>query len=121
MLCQILLGCISFDSYIKPQRKHGRANVKACCISFDSYIKPQLESSMLRSHLGCISFDSYIKPQLWLRIVVVAIGCISFDSYIKPQQALVSVHLAGVVYLLTPTSNHNKKEQKQNHAMLYIF
>ena len=35
------LGCISFDSYIKPQRRHNRNLLGICCISFDSYIKPQ--------------------------------------------------------------------------------
>ena len=34
-----------------------------CCISFDSYIKPQRPSFKVWWCLGCISFDSYIKPQ----------------------------------------------------------
>ena len=34
------------------------------CISFDSYIKPQPVECIKDSHLSCISFDSYIKPQL---------------------------------------------------------
>ena len=33
--------------------------------------------------------------------------CISFDSYIKPQLEASSAHVAPVVYLLIPTSNHN--------------
>ena len=36
--------CISFDSYIKPQRWGCESWTDACCISFDSYIKPQLAS-----------------------------------------------------------------------------
>ena len=35
-------GCISFDSYIKPQRLLVPFEHWLCCISFDSYIKPQL-------------------------------------------------------------------------------
>ena len=35
------LRCISFDSYIKPQRRKMFVNIVICCISFDSYIKPQ--------------------------------------------------------------------------------
>ena len=35
------IGCISFDSYIKPQRLSVPAKITASCISFDSYIKPQ--------------------------------------------------------------------------------
>ena len=34
------------------------------CISFESYIKPQLASFCSRKALCCISFESYIKPQL---------------------------------------------------------
>ena len=34
-------GCISFDSYIKPQPSWWLTIRPACCISFDSYIKPQ--------------------------------------------------------------------------------
>ena len=34
------------------------------CISFDSYIKPQRDSVIDINPQGCISFDSYIKPQL---------------------------------------------------------
>ena len=37
--------CISFDSYIKPQRVVGIVASPYCCISFDSYIKPQLTYS----------------------------------------------------------------------------
>ena len=33
------------------------------CISFDSYIKPQLIEALIYHFAGCISFDSYIKPQ----------------------------------------------------------
>ena len=39
------------------------ATIGAGCISFDSYIKPQLPQ-LDYAHVGsCISFDSYIKPQ----------------------------------------------------------
>ena len=36
-----LSRCISFDSYIKPQRLGYRFLLRKRCISFDSYIKPQ--------------------------------------------------------------------------------
>ena len=57
--------------------------------------------------LCCISFDSYIKPQPSAAQTFFAESCISFDSYIKPQQLFVLVFVLRVVYLLTPTSNHN--------------
>ena len=36
---------------------------KTGCISFDSYIKPQLVTLFIFFNFCCISFDSYIKPQ----------------------------------------------------------
>ena len=46
-------------------------------------------------------------------IVLVGDGCISFDSYIKPQLDSCKVHFCPVVYLLTPTSNHNLQTVRQ--------
>ncbi len=40
--------------------------------------------------------------------MVGAKGCISFDSYIKPQLVSFSNYIYFVVYLLIPTSNHNR-------------
>ena len=70
-----------------------------CCISFDSYIKPQLLQVAKLHHNGCISFDSYIKPQPYDK------GIISIE----------------VVYLLIPTSNHNRVASLLSIAGLYIF
>ena len=80
--------CISFDSYIKPQRWGWTNEAGKSCISFDSYIKPQPVSLMVSRLLSCISFDSYIKPQQKLHCWERYDRCISFDSYIKPQQEL---------------------------------
>ena len=77
------------------------------CISFDSYIKPQREARGEASHHRCISFDSYIKPQLMMqhsrkeRVVYLLIP----TSNHNPITPGASVTL--VVYLLIPTSNHN--------------
>ena len=79
----------------------------AGCISFDSYIKPQLVVATLTMVVSCISFDSYIKPPPVLDYAHVGVGCISFDSYIKPQLIPSCSHGFQVVYLLIPTSNHN--------------
>ena len=38
-----------------------------------------------------------------------SLSCISFDSYIKPQPACCNSLRKRVVYLLIPTSNHNRK------------
>ena len=80
-----LSGCISFDSYIKPQLYKDENGKTQSCISFDSYIKPQLDEILQSGGYCCISFDSYIKPQL--------------GGYHATNQQ--------VVYLLIPTSNHN--------------
>ena len=92
-----------------------------CCISFDSYIKPQRCGRQPLAERGCISFDSYIKPQLWFPKLSINEGCISFDSYIKPQQAHRSKKSLTVVYLLTPTSNHNEPRWNMSSKRLYIF
>ena len=59
----LLIRCISFDSYIKPQLSANAVRLAFCCISFDSYIKPQPCGRFCNSVSSCISFDSYIKPQ----------------------------------------------------------
>ena len=53
---------------------------------------------------------------------VVALGrCISFDSYIKPQLSQGQFGQYPVVYLLIPTSNHNKQQERDSKDPLYIF
>ena len=49
-------------------------------------------------------------------------SCISFDSYIKPQQLRRAALRFGVVYLLTPTSNHNYEGyQTQDQFVVYLL
>ena len=134
------------------------------CISFDSYIKPQPCVLMKLWSIGCISFDSYIKPQLCSRVYLadkvvylliptsnhnhfllrlnefelyifwflhqtttnranknITKSCISFDSYIKPQLLSYFVLTIRVVYLLIPTSNHNFWLISLHLRPLYIF
>ena len=47
--------------------------------------------------------------------------CISFDSYIKPQQVTEELLQSTVVYLLIPTSNHNRLLRQETERVLYIF
>ena len=91
------------------------------CISFDSYIKPQRGICEVLADFRCISFDSYIKPQLHVHWCIWWVSCISFDSYIKPQPAQRHGICWGVVYLLIPTSNHNVSLSANNGEVLYIF
>ena len=60
----------------------------------------------------CLSLDSYIKPQLLLLPSLVAVCCLSLDSYIKPQLNYVPCNSFSVVYLLIPTSNHNRRRTR---------
>ena len=72
--------------------------------------------------LGCISFDSYIKPQLCDSRSISKVSCISFDSYIKPQPSELWENLVNVVYLLTPTSNHNACSAEFIHlSVVYLL
>ncbi len=47
--------------------------------------------------------------------------CISFESYIKPQLITAITEQIQVVYLLNPTSNHNKDAAAIFASSLYIF
>ena len=96
-------------------------SLQICCISFDSYIKPQLNNNTTYCWVGCISFDSYIKPQLPRKGCLGTLCCISFDSYIKPQLPRSRQESVKVVYLLTPTSNHNIIPHFLSCIVLYIF
>ena len=100
--------CISYYSYIKPQLIDYPSCVTECCISYYSYIKPQHSMSHPSSQMSCISYYSYIKPQLRIVCLTIWVGCISYYSYIKPQQGDVRLWLYGVVYRTIPTSNHNR-------------
>ena len=113
-----------------------------CCISFDSYIKPQHHVyyksfgkvvyllTPTSNHNLCVKIRNLLRlyifwllhqtttsklynPYLW--------SCISFDSYIKPQLNKGWYRCFSVVYLLTPTSNHNSSMVHNENAMLYIF
>ena len=98
--------CISFDSYIKPQREipcrqrrevvylliptsnhNFRYSAALVSVLYIFWFLHQTTTSLRRYQLRtrCISFDSYIKPQLTWNVVKLLKSCISFDSYIKPQ------------------------------------
>ena len=101
-------GCISFDSYIKPQLltvHSGESGVVYLLIPTSNhnlmitsittimlYIFWFLHQTTTHTQQGlasgcCISFDSYIKPQPVIFLSNLQSCCISFDSYIKPQHS----------------------------------
>ena len=135
-------SCISFDSYIKPQLGlHSLLHIGSC-ISFDSYIKPQLPSynptnrrvvylltptsnhnSILFLNFGAKLYIFWLLHQTTtvMQNIFVYSCCISFDSYIKPQPLALHYECTLVVYLLTPTSNHNSFLFYRFYSRLYIF
>ena len=97
-------------------------------ISLDSYIKPRLHTLWYlystvvylltptsNHNLDCVDNNGNVLYIFWLlhQTTTVTIWnntllcCISFDSYIKPQLEIRPPGYGYVVYLLTPTSNHN--------------
>ena len=115
------LGCISFDSYIKPQliaERNQLAYVVYLLIPTSNH--NQLSAARLVLvlyifwflHQTTTDFDAEKQK----------VGCISFDSYIKPQRVAQANLLTVVVYLLIPTSNHNIKSiQSRNRIVVYLL
>ena len=110
--------------------------------SFDSYIKPQLDSSgsksmrvvylliptsnhncrdKLKAIAGLYIFWFLHQTTTIFALNRAPICCISFDSYIKPQRCRQAGRLYTVVYLLIPTSNHNRICETLFPILLYIF
>ena len=121
-------GCISFDSYIKPQL----AFSLCLWIHVVYLLIPTSNHNLLlpnptkhhvvylliptSNHNYSISFA--IQKSLYifwflhqtttpLSPIMPTGSCISFDSYIKPQRSWAAAQSCSVVYLLIPTSNHN--------------
>ena len=106
----VMRCCISYYSYIKPQRNRIWDKRGAGCISYYSYIKPQPLLHHRCSGVRCISYYSYIKPQRTVTERIPTTCCISYYSYIKPQLSAKPSALLVVVYRTIPTSNHNQSE-----------
>ena len=92
-------GCISFDSYIKPQRKAvtDLANIVVYLL---------IPTSNHNTILLCLEASSVV----YLLIPTSNHNCSSYSG----------AH-PSVVYLLIPTSNHNWTPTKDNLISLYIF
>ena len=136
------LSCISFESYIKPQlglekdrqrtvvyllnptSNHNQSALFAAQRSVVYLLTPTSNHNFV--WYASFSVALYI---FWLLHQTTTstfgkyflVSCISFDSYIKPQHISIPPEKLYVVYLLTPTSNHNGDEIKINMQQLYIF
>ena len=108
--CQSCLSagcCISFESYIKPQR-YGLLFYRIAVV----YLLNPTSNHNLCSDwfIGRLLYIFWILHQtttLYL-LYIYSLSCISFESYIKPQLILICSVKLHVVYLLNPTSNHNR-------------
>ena len=102
----ISCGCISFDSYIKPQpylHKQAAFSVVYLLIPTSNHnIRWAISIAIM------LYIFWFLHQTTTVRSVNISwYSCISFDSYIKPQLASDKKHQDIVVYLLIPTSNHN--------------
>ena len=112
--------CISFESYIKPQL----LDVHDSFTDVVYLLNPTSNHNLIS--WVCSSSRLYI---FWIlhqtttscRSKSLLSGCISFESYIKPQLYWYAITFAKVVYLLNPTSNHNKVSLVCSKTLLYIF
>ena len=142
MRSSMLDRCISFDSYIKPQpmsnsvmssmvvylltptSNHNAKSSGFFGIRVVYLLTPTSNHNTDRNWL--ISSMLYIfwllhQTTTSLHLSCHWVRCISFDSYIKPQPYFLLFPFHFVVYLLTPTSNHNWVLQTPYVMKLYIF
>ena len=113
-------GCISFDSYIKPQLPSDASFLSSVVY----LLTPTSNHNQSRNNeITCKLYifwllhqtTTYYRHEKWI------LRCISFDSYIKPQLLSFARRYYCVVYLLTPTSNHNLSTEQRKFVQLYIF
>ena len=77
--------------------------------------------SVCRRKLGCISLYSYIKPQHFLVICILSPVVYLYTPTSNHNLVTPWKHARPVVYLYTPTSNHNNKPLNTYAKQLYIF
>ena len=140
--CMRPLSCISFESYIKPQlglEKDRQRTVVYLLNPTSNHNQSALFAAQRSvvylltstSNHNALPYSSYLCMLyiFWLLHQTTTLSdmrlslsrCISFDSYIKPQPAPSGNTSLSVVYLLTPTSNHNILAFLQKNFTLYIF
>ena len=133
---------IHFESYIKPQLSDAAEDVGSVVYlliptsNHNHWTKSQIANALYifwflhqttttlllaRMRMGCISFDSYIKPQrTWSRAACRKVVYLLIPTSNHNKAISLSV-LDNVVYLLIPTSNHNLLPRAPGSPLLYIF
>ena len=134
--------CISFDSYIKPQRPIGSRSLRAVVyllIPTSNHNRKKLDDFIDVLYIFWFLHQTTTVERIDVQLIRLYIfwflhqtttaaccnslrnRCISFDSYIKPQLLSDAMFSTSVVYLLIPTSNHNPSFQGAPFVTLYIF
>ena len=112
--------CISFDSYIKPQHLE-----ESPCTWWVVYLLIPTSNHNCGKCVPCQNtlYIFWFLHQTTTQCIksTTKFSCISFDSYIKPQLQRSLSSLLLVVYLLIPTSNHNRGTLNRKVFRLYIF
>ena len=123
-----LQRCISFESYIKPQRERCPGTYRWVVY----LLNPTSNHNIFGTHYAQAAVVYLLNPtsnhnSTWITsfsmllyifwilhqtttlpsLVNALSRCISFESYIKPQLNRSCIWARVVVYLLNPTSNHN--------------
>ena len=137
----IASSCLSLDSYIKPQ-------LSAVALRYTSVVYLLIPTSNHNCRIGSIGqcivvylliptsnhnfqddgLDDILLFISWFlhqtttsqAITSIPLSCLSLDSYIKPQPRPRLLFLQCVVYLLIPTSNHNRTSKSNHEHSLFI-
>ena len=112
--------CISFDSYIKPQRP-GTSKATHRVVYLSIPTSNHNDAPSVAPDFALYIFRFLHQTTTSISSAHTAMCCISFDSYIKPQPAHDRLQLVHVVYLSIPTSNHNFSALLKLSKPLYIF
>ena len=128
MMSWLIHGCISFDSYIKPQLRSSyphyllvvyllipTSNHNSSTNNADDDQVVYLLIPTSNHNFLYVEYSNLTLYIFWFLHQTTTtkwdtnnkVCCISFDSYIKPQPIFIFIYYLIVVYLLIPTSNHN--------------
>ena len=101
-----LISCISYYSYIKPQRQLNAPGIKYVVYRT---IPTSNHNLIFSHHLVRLLYIVLFLHQTTTDRDVAELygGCISYYSYIKPQLFFFHLFFKWVVYRTIPTSNHN--------------